>query len=208
MKKLLNLLISILYIIEIVCSFIPYCFRLKFWADLEGNGMHTLLTNHTNNFNVYGLFFEDNLKVLFVAKLLPELFLISVVIVAILYLLKTMNKNTQITKNALKFSILHTTIMIVFLIISSTVEDDCINFYRTFQINWMFYIIILINIIALILGIVVEFGKIPNISKSEETNTIPQDENASILLDYKTLLDQGIITQEDFDKKKKEILNI
>lgn len=203
MKKTLNLLISILYITEIVCSFIPYCFRTKSWADLEGYGGYTLLTNNSNNINIYGFIYESQL----IGKPLARLFLISAIIVTILYLLKVIDKNSQITKKAWKFSILHTTIMIVFLIISNIIRDDRINRYIKYQINWMFYIIILINITALILGIVVEFGKIPNISKSEETHTIPQDENARVLLDYKTLLDQGIITQEDFDKKKKEILD-
>ncbi|MDE7453963.1 MAG: SHOCT domain-containing protein [Clostridia bacterium] len=35
---------------------------------------------------------------------------------------------------------------------------------------------------------------------------MPKLDNADLILKYKKLLDEGIITQEEFDKKKKELL--
>jgi septation ring formation regulator EzrA len=41
-----------------------------------------------------------------------------------------------------------------------------------------------------------------------EVATTPQKENIDELKKYKELLDQGIITQEEFDAKKKQILGL
>ena len=44
--------------------------------------------------------------------------------------------------------------------------------------------------------------------QSNQTTNIIQNSTADEILKFKNLLDAGIITQEEFDKKKKELLNI
>lgn len=43
---------------------------------------------------------------------------------------------------------------------------------------------------------------------SPKTTTVNQVSAADEILKFKNLLDQGIITQEEFDKKKKELLGV
>ena len=47
-----------------------------------------------------------------------------------------------------------------------------------------------------------------NIIVSPKTTTVNQVSAADEILKFKNLLDQGIITQEEFDKKKKELLGL
>lgn len=47
-----------------------------------------------------------------------------------------------------------------------------------------------------------------NTSSKKNTETIIHDSNADELKKYKDLLDEGIITQEEFDAKKKQLLGL
>ena len=42
--------------------------------------------------------------------------------------------------------------------------------------------------------------------RAEKTNKAKESENIELLIKYKKLLDEGIITQEEFENKKKELL--
>jgi amino acid transporter len=73
--------------------------------------------------------------------------------------------------------------------------------------SWTFMLLLPGAIIGAIIGLA--YGDKSN-SKSEKSDsetiqTIKQD-LASELMSYKKLLDEGVITQEEFDKKKQEIL--
>lgn len=45
-------------------------------------------------------------------------------------------------------------------------------------------------------------------NKSQQTNSVPQNDAASEIMKFKQLLDAGIITQEEFDAKKKQLLGL
>ena len=66
----------------------------------------------------------------------------------------------------------------------------------------------------LFLVVVVAFAKrspliAPTLSEQPQTvvNNIQSASNADELMKFKNLLDQGAITQEEYDKKKEELLN-
>ena len=67
--------------------------------------------------------------------------------------------------------------------------------------------------IILFLAVVVSFVKrspliAPTVSEQPQVvNNIQETSNADELLKFKNLLDQGAITQEEYDKKKTELLN-
>lgn len=71
--------------------------------------------------------------------------------------------------------------------------------------TWTFLLLLPGAIIGAIIGL--NFGKSDadssNRAASAET---PRQDSASDLMGYKKLLDEGVITQEEFDKKKQEIL--
>ena len=68
--------------------------------------------------------------------------------------------------------------------------------------------------VILFLAVVISFVKrspliAPTVSEQpEQINNIQETSNADELMKYKSLLDQGAITQEEYDKKKSELLNL
>ena len=75
----------------------------------------------------------------------------------------------------------------------------------TFKLNmWTFLMLLPGAIVGAVVGFATEIYDVKSNKKDEPT--ILQQDSASELMSYKKLLDEGVITQEEFDKKKQEIL--
>ena len=72
----------------------------------------------------------------------------------------------------------------------------------------MSYIIIALNLIVLTLSILLKMGKAEKLPIKKQIVVKEQKESADDLLVYKELLDSGVISQEEFDAKKKQILGL
>jgi len=59
--------------------------------------------------------------------------------------------------------------------------------------------------IAIIIGLVA-YLIVRNLKKGKENDSAGKNSNADELMKYKELLDKGAITQEEFDKKKTQLL--
>lgn len=62
--------------------------------------------------------------------------------------------------------------------------------------------------IIIILLILIIFFIIPFMIQKKHKETVDEKEQLNKLKEYKKLLDEGIITQEDYEEKKKQILNL
>ena len=76
--------------------------------------------------------------------------------------------------------------------------------------SWGFYLICALYLGIVVLELYKHFAKIEEESKPRvsKTTIIQNSSSADELKKYRDLLDQGIITQEEFDAKKKELLNL
>lgn len=197
MKKKLSLTISILNIISTICYFVPFCLNRDFWEYDNSYVYHGIATfkSHEaiNIFDVGGIF----------GKPFAIFLLCSTIFCVVVYFFKALENTSKICNHSWGISIIHSMILFAFLAYSceyAAIVEVSAKF--TYSINWMFYIIILLFVVSLLLSTYIKFGKSNNFLKKETE----KDDDVEVLLEYKKLLDLGIITQQDFDEKKKDIL--
>lgn len=193
-NKITSLLISIFCVIEAICTFTPFCLN-----ELNINGGNIYDTDE--DVNIFGV---QNV----VGKILAVIFILTTIAVALLYLLNILSRK-NISKNiGWKISIIHTLAMIEFFIYSCNINFDSELDYFNYSVCWMFYIIIALNIIILILSLLQELIKPQTRFIARKERYSQKSETAEDLLAYKDLLDSGIITQEEFDDKKRKVLGL
>lgn len=197
MNKKIDLSISILCIIEIICCFTPFCLDEEYWVYKQSVFYHGEAALERHN----GISIFENGATL--GRPLAILFVCVAIVVAIIYLIKALDIRIKIAGSAWIFAIIHTAIMVIFLLYSCSSNVDQISCMYKYGINWMSYIIIALNIIILTLAILL---KIEKLRIKKQLVAKEQKEFADDLLAYKELLDSGVITQEEFDAKKKQIL--
>ena len=203
MNKKLNLSISILCIIEIICCFTPFCLDEEYWKYKQSMVYHGIssLERH-NDISIFGN--EATL-----GMPLAVLFVCVAIAVAVIYFIKMLDHTSKIIDKAWMFAIAHTATMVIFLFYSCSIaEVDEISYRYEYGINWMSYIIIAINLIVLTLAILLKMGKVDKLPIKKQIVVKEQKESADDLLAYKELLDSGVISQEEFDLKKKQILGL
>lgn len=77
--------------------------------------------------------------------------------------------------------------------------------YTNYSVNWMFYVSVALQICAAALMIIGMTGKEIPLSFLKPTQKISE---ADELIKYKQLLENGAISQEEFDEKKKQLLGM
>ena len=84
------------------------------------------------------------------------------------------------------------------------------NISEVYGTAWGFYLIAALYVSIIVLELFKHFSKIDEESKPKVHNTtvIQNNSSADELKKYKDLLDSGIITQEEFDAKKKQLLGL
>lgn len=78
------------------------------------------------------------------------------------------------------------------------------RYYQEYTLNWGFYIVATLLLAAAVLSFLVAIGKINGVDEPSKDSLGSADE----LEKYKKLLDNGVITQEEFDAKKKQLLKL
>lgn len=202
MKSKFDLSVCLLYVVEAVLYFVPYCLVQKFWGD----GVYHSATIKKRDINIFSVLPP-------LSKFLAILLLVSAVTVVAIYLLRTMGKEFKICKYSLIFSIVHTVITALFYFYTSEfarVISREFGYTFAYSINWLSYVIIALNVIALVLAVLIKFGVVRQTSVKviEEPKARKNAESIDDLKAYKELLDTGVITQEEFDAKKKQLLRL
>ena len=123
MSKKINLSISILCLIEVICMFTPLCLIRKYWEYEKSSVYHGIASVKSrvgiNNFEVGSTF----------GKILAILFLCAAIITAIIYLLNALDKKSALCHKGWLISTIHTIVMSAFLI-----EDQIIMSYMMLQL--------------------------------------------------------------------------
>ena len=190
-------------------SFIPCIFvEERWWADIPGRGIYSLKNTCTVNlFSAYCNVF------LIVATLV---FACVGIVALILQFIKhddldTPSKASRIT-NTLCFSPIASAVFFILLSIIRLTSTDPIGTptgsatlgshgHYTYLPGWGFYIECALILAVCIMSFLVATGKVKNIRKKPE-NT------ADELQKYKQLLDSGVITEEEYNAKKKDLLGL
>ena len=190
-KKSLNILELILQIIAIALLFV--------------DGMFLISDNTTYSFS--GVCSAANL--IFFTLLFITLFGINAIIC--LVAAKSQSEDRD--------SILHTILPIINFIalffigqtLMNTVVSEVSNYVYVRSAEPLFFIELFVLLAIIILSLVKRSSSV--VPKEQEKpqqiiNNIKETSNADELKKYKELLDSGVITQEEFDAKKKELLGL
>lgn len=204
MAKKINISIVILSIIETVCYFTPLCLSQEYWKYEKSTVYHGVAALKSRS---YVNFFKIGSEL---GQYLAILLFCTAIIAIVAHLLKIMNCYSGISKKAWVASVAHTVAMILFLIYScGFAEVERISYHYSYSISWMSYVVIATNIISCILAIVLRFGK-TNLYSHEQNRGRKEKQTDSLdeLLTYKELLDIGVLTAEEFEEKKKQLLDL
>lgn len=194
MKKKLLLISFILQIITCALLFMP-CVYLYTFNKWTGWGSWKVGKSWGVNF------FEDQP---FLAIITLFLLIISIVSYILIYCDKKLKyeKYIKLVPIATLVMFIITTIV---SISSNAYNGDQYSAYTSLDLYWMFYIIIIILIAVSGISVILYLNKLP---KQISPDNININNAADELKKYKELLDDGAISQEEYEKKKKEILNL
>lgn len=205
MKKRLECSICLLYIVEIICCYVPSSVVREYWEYQKSLVYHGVCMHISSiDTNIFGIAarFGDPLAYLVIC---------SAVCASIVYLLFSLGNNSRICKNSWIFSIAHTAAVGAFFYYTceKAIVDE-ISYRFQYTTGWVSYIIIAINAIALVLALIAQFGKDCSIQSStiEDKSTSSKTETIDDLKIYKELLDSGVISQDEYEIKKKQIMKL
>ena len=191
MKFKLQLSSLFLTVIEIACLCTPLCFNGEFWKE-ESWGIHTLF--HTYGI---GIFEIDSLM----GVILAISMFVFLAISSICTFLSIVKKN-NLSKLILLSNILSFIMLIIYTILAINLRVEVSGGFREFSIGWMYYVIVTIYIVTIVISYIIKLEKFEVTTKKETVSNIDE------LKRFKELFDMGEITQEEFETKKKQLLNL
>lgn len=209
MKQKLTLSTIILILVETVCLFIPGSYKTDNWHPHEsGWGFREWENIGGQPINIFeidrvGIEIGPGWWFTFVVIFFMVLSLIAFIF-AFLHPEHKLVKYTYYTPMA------SFVVLVGFTIYACEIAEMAPYLTRwEWTIGWLYYIIIAIHILTIIFSILIKFKKYENIplaislhNKSHHINAVDE------LKKYKDLMDSGVITQEEFEAKKKQLLGL
>ncbi len=205
MKRKLTLACIVMLIVETVCLFIPYCFVEEYWKyedSIVYHGQSRLMRE--TPVSIFGISTATG-------KVLAIILLISLLTAALGFIMTYVKKQEKIGKFINFVPLINLVLLAVFAFYAyAFAENDTVYARFEWNINWLFYIIITLQIVTCIFGLLLQFEKEEKVktipSKVENINSI--ESAAEKVRQYEELLDSGVISQEEFETKKKQILGL
>lgn len=206
MKQKLSLYNMIIILLEIICLFIPCCFKTEVW-NLRRDGRGFSLS-YTTPSNIFGYQHQNSLGVM-LAIVWISLLLISFIAFMQVYNRKE-NSLAKYSFSTTVASFISLLIFAIYVVTSATHKFPKALWY--WKLDWLFYVIAIMNIVTLILAYQIKNTKYdPEPAQVDNQASTKPNNEANIpeeLKKYKELLDSGVITQEEFDAKKKQLLGL
>lgn len=194
-KKNLNLAALICQAISIVLLFIPGMYNWEHWVPYQYGALRLKYQEAISFFTAAG----NTNPVL--GYLILLLMVVNLVIL-IVYVFK--GSSERIKKIYPVLPSLVVVLMVLFSILASIMDD----YGYCAPINWLFYV----NMFFIVATTLLVFMRLSKNIKDEPRKvkvvSVATISNAEELTKYKKLLDMGVITQEEFDAKKKQILGL
>lgn len=198
-KKKIALIQAITQLIAFVALFIPISFIRYF-------------TNHNNFWKTYSYSesfisaadMSDNI-IWGILLLIASVFALTYFVLYFTTKIQWVRKKYCIAIPCISLPILVTSVIII-----SANSVRYSNASECYSADWGFYLICALYLAIVALELYKHFSKIDEESKPKHTEPIVVQNlsSAEELKKFKELLDTGIITQEEFDAKKKELLGL
>ena len=209
MKPKIILSTMIMIVIETICLFIPYSFQEECWKyDTSANTYHGISTlKYRSGVNVFGISTS-------IGKLLAVIVIVLMLLSFVAFFLDFLKKENKLTKLAYYTPLISfASLLILSIYACAFAEVETTNWRYTWTINWLFYIIIALHIVAIVFSILLklkkfELMKVQVVENKTALNTETSFSTADELKKYKELLDANIISQEEFDTKKQQLLGL
>lgn len=193
-KSKLNLAGLVSQAISFVLLFIPGMYYWERWEEISW-GVHRLEYQRSASFS--DVVSGDN-----ILGYLIILIMLCNLVLHIISIFKDIPKKTEMA-----FPILSTATIII-LILFSIMESIMDDYGYCTPVNWLFYV----NMLFLGTTTILAFMRLSKKVKEEPTKKSASHtafvSHADELSKYKELLDQGVITQEEFNAKKKQLLGL
>lgn len=208
MKKNLSLISAILMVNFTMCLFMPIIFEGKYMERLGyphiGAGL-----KWADTYNIFG----------YDAFLLPTLIItFSILSIIVLFLQFLGFKNNILSKCNYLPGL--TCLLFVFYSVcwialqfdrpndTATMGSNYQDYFKN-DANWEFFIpLVFVIFSAAIISFFIAIGKIKDDEQEMITSSMEQLSNADELKKFMELLDGGVITQEEFEMKKKQLLDL
>lgn len=204
MKKVIRF---ILYLGEIIFCFLGIFNFTQYWGYIGDALMKTDFSHATSLVNEIQSSFGADPPFETFMEIFIWLFFVALaanVILSVIGLIKTTLKIPK--KISIAVNALPVVFFVVISIIALSYHDISLTtkyIVYSYEINALFIVFSII----LIVNFILLFVPFPESTKNSPTSVHTQDVSES-LTQYKDLLDKGIITQEEFDAKKKQILDL
>jgi hypothetical protein len=201
MKQKLSLIGILVLIMEIICLFIPYCFKrrnMKYEDSIIYHGVATLKSKNSVSILDISTPFARILAVVLILSLM-----ITIAGLALPYL-----KQYKIINY---MPLINLALLIIFAYYASQyAKIETVSWLYRWELNWLIYVIIVLQIVVCALAFLI-YCETPDkikIAPVKEGSSEESKGNTQLIKQYKELLDAGVITQEEFEIKKKELLNL
>ena len=198
MKQKLSLCIVILLVLETICFFVPGCIRPVYWKVIT-SGIQQGHLQKTYPDQVFNIFYVDPAYGLAIA--------LTVVMIASLglFLLVSLRPNIKLEKVACFSSFISLAVLVAYTYYTCAIAQLVFNDSSRYEwtIGWLYYIIIALHILTVILSLVVKYKKFEDREAKANNSNTPEE-----IKKYKELLDSGVISQDEFDAKKKQLLGL
>ena len=199
MKKNFKIIAMILMIINIFTCFIPTYFYEQVWSYI-GLG-------HARQIGKYGCSMFD-INTDYIAHSGPAFtfacFVVVCWVVCIAVILWSILRNKD-HKLIWLFPCICLAPFFAFIAYANRAEYNWDGGYTSYAVNWMFYVSVALQICAAAIMVIGMTGKELPFASPKPVQKISE---ADELSKYKELLDNGVISQEEFDAKKKQLLGL
>ena len=191
-KKTACLIVIILLIVFLVLCFMPIVFNESYWKITDSWGSRSHMFDKPKD----------------ILSTCQEDFAIAVISLSaigiVAFILRFASKEGKLL-TILSFAPTAALIAFVILTIKTVLlQFDMLQSHTEYGLNWGFYIVAALLLFASLISFLVAIGKI-NKGEAPQKNSV---ESADELEKYKKLLDRGIITQAEYNAKKKQLLDL
>lgn len=207
MKQKFTLYTMIMILLETICLFIPGSFKMYYLYETSTWGIWKEGPREEINFLTLLKVYGDNAAGWWFS-IIVLLFMIITFIVFLLAYLQIDHKFTKYTcyTPIIGFVMLMGYSLYACKFASLTIYNGHIHYW---EVGWLFYIIAILHLLAIVLSVLIQYQKDEDVplvmtvrKKGANIDTVEE------LKKYKELFDSGVITQDEFEAKKKQLLNL
>lgn len=208
MRKKLNLIALVSQAVSVLLLFMPGVFRAERWKLIK-SGVYSFDSHYSKFTNFFVTPHWGASNDIFVIDFRFKLSIFTAILMAIVCALIFMCLIDIIKKRkrqiafapCISFAIYIVTSILYIMNIDTLSSKETAEYWL--HPSWAFYIIIALQISTIICEILAEFKHFEN-TRQRNASISAVDE----LKKYKELLDSGVITQAEFDEKKRQLLGL